>query len=86
MVVNGKTVCPSAIDNRFSLTHIGERDYRDDSETCSLHVTVNKATGQVANTHIDEYNPQFHLLEHLFLDVIPDRVLTFLPPGRDLCP
>jgi hypothetical protein len=90
--VIGKTVCPSPIDNKYSLDNRGSRDYRENKPTCGLHVAVNKTTGQVTNPHIDAYNPNVYLLNHLLLDWVPDKLgdifggFTFIPTGRSTCP
>ena len=90
IVVNGKSVCPSPIDKR-NIFHPGKLNYRDNLSHCSTHVIVDPLTGQVVGTHVDEFNPNTYLLEHTFLDVIPDMIYDvtgdyLFPAGRSFCP
>jgi RHS repeat-associated protein len=91
MVVNGRTVCPSPIDNKYSLDNAGQRDYRENKPGCNLHVAVNNQTGQLNNPHMDQYNPNYQLFNHLFLDWLPDKIYDLtgqylIPAGRTFCP
>lgn len=91
MAVNGKTVCPSPIDNKYSLDNAGQRDYRENKPGCNLHVAVDNQTGQINNPHMDEYNPNYQLFNHLFLDWLPDKIYGLtgqypIPAGRTFCP
>ena len=91
MAVNGKTVCPSSIDNKYSLDNAGQRDYRENKPGCNLHVAVYNRTGQLNNPHMDEYNPNYQLFNHLVLDWLPDKIYDLtgkylIPAGRTFCP
>ena len=76
MEVNGKTVCPSPLDNKINPLHgplnpngASPNHYRDDSPTCSTHVVQDPVTGQT-EWHYDTYNPTYFPLSHLIVDVL----------------
>lgn len=96
MSVNGQTVCKSPADAHNFLHGPNTIHYRDSNANCSTHVVVNSNTGQVVESHIDEYNPNFDLFNHTVLDVIPDLIYDAtklitgtgvypIPPGRSFC-
>lgn len=76
MVVNGKTVCPSPLDNQINPLHgpinpngASPNHYRDNNPTCSTHVVQDPVTGQT-EWHYDTYNPKYFPMSHLFVDVL----------------
>jgi hypothetical protein len=76
-VINGKSVCPSRLDDLYNVMEVFKHNYRDSNATCSRHATVTYFTG-TTSSHTDAFNPQFDLLN-----------LTgtyYLPTGRASCP
>jgi RHS repeat-associated protein len=91
-VVNGRTVCPSPLDDKANKMEQG-KNYRDADPMCSLHV-VDAADG-TEDVHVDEYNPNYSplgLIFHLLNDAWPDHLYRknghyspLFPAGRDNC-
>jgi hypothetical protein len=94
--VNGRIVCQSHVDGHNFLHGPNTIHYRDSNANCSTHVVVNSKNGQVVESHVDEYNPNFDLFNHATLDVIPDLIYDVtkfitgtgvypIPAGRSFC-
>ena len=101
MVMNGVTVCPSPIDDKFNPMERGKRNYRDAFPICSIHVTIDNQTGETTS-HPDLFSPirsipsgpglpNIPLLPfHLVFDGLPDAIYRLtgryiIPAGRTQC-
>ena len=87
--VNGDTVHASILDDSFDVGELFKHDYRDSKEVCSTHAAIAYGSNQV-NSHIDAYNPNLQLKNHLRYELLPDLFYDLtgsylIPPGRRLC-
>ena len=87
-MINGKTVCPSRLDDLYNVMEVFKYNYRDLNASCSTHVTVTYFTG-TTSSHTDAF--KFDPLNHLRYDALPDFVYNltgtyYLPAGRASCP